>query len=120
MRQLTAILLITLGLVAVACLQQRKGRTHQFMVVKSDDEWKKQLTAQQYPILREKAFTGEYYDYHDQGIYQCAGCGQPLFSSEAKFESGTGWPSFYQPTSDTASFIVTNIGYSVIRDEVAC
>ncbi len=68
---------------------------------KSNQEWKTCLSPEQYRILREKgteaAFTGKYYDHHEHGIYTCAGCGEPLFSSDSKFDSGTGWPSFFKP-----------------------
>jgi methionine-R-sulfoxide reductase len=70
-------------------------------VVKSNEEWKKLLTAEQYRVLRkqgtERAFSGLYWNNHKEGIYLCAGCGLSLFDSKTKFESGTGWPSFYQP-----------------------
>ncbi len=75
-------------------------------IVKTDAEWKQQLTPMQYRVLREKgtegAGTGEYAYNHDHGIYKCAGCGKELFNSETKFESGTGWPSFYQPIANDA------------------
>ncbi len=71
------------------------------MVVKTDAEWRAWLTPSQYAVLRkhdtEPSFTGAFWNHHDHGVYVCAGCGLPLFSSEAKFESGTGWPSYYQP-----------------------
>ena len=67
----------------------------------SKEKWKKKLTKEQHQVLREKgteaAFTGEYWNQHEKGVYKCAGCGAPLFSSETKFESGSGWPSFYEP-----------------------
>lgn len=72
-------------------------------VVKTDEEWRKTLSPDQYRILRKKgteyAFTGEYWNNHDQGMYICAACGQPLFNSDTKFESGTGWPSFWKSVS---------------------
>ena len=68
---------------------------------KTDEEWQRELTPEQYRIMREKgtemAFSGEYWDHKGEGVYRCAGCGAPLFSSETKYDSGTGWPSFYEP-----------------------
>src|SRR5512140_2352501 len=75
-------------------------------VVKTEEQWRQQLTPEQFHILREKgterAFTGKYWNNHEAGIYRCAACGQPLFSSDTKFEAGTGWPSFWQPVSPSA------------------
>jgi len=93
-------------------------------VVKSDEEWKKALTPQQYQVLRkkgtERAFTGKYWNNHEKGTYVCAACGQPLFSSETKFESGTGWPSFYQPIAKGAVEEHADHSLFMERVEVVC
>jgi peptide-methionine (R)-S-oxide reductase len=74
-----------------------------YPVQKSDEEWRQQLTPAEYAVLRragtERAFSGEYWDCHDDGMYRCVCCGAELFDARTKFDSGTGWPSFYEPTS---------------------
>ena len=89
-----------------------------------DSEWKAMLTANQYKVLRKKgtepAFTGEYWNNHAKGTYVCAGCGQELFSSEAKFESGTGWPSFWEPISKKAVAEHADDTLFMRRVEVVC
>jgi peptide-methionine (R)-S-oxide reductase len=93
-------------------------------IEKSEQEWKESLTPEQFRILREKgterAFTGEYWNNHDQGMYRCAACGEPLFESETKFDSGTGWPSFYQPIARDAVATDEDLSYGLHRDEVVC
>jgi peptide-methionine (R)-S-oxide reductase len=93
-------------------------------VVKSDAEWKRQLTPEQYRVTRkqgtERAFTGAYHNHHERGIYRCIGCGTDLFSSEAKFDSGTGWPSFWQPIATTNIRLALDIGFGMRRTEVLC
>ena len=93
-------------------------------IEKTDAEWKATLTPEQYHVLREKgterAFTGKYADTHDPGTYQCAGCGNPLFSSETKFESGSGWPSFYKPVAEDAVATETDDKFMMTRTEVLC
>ena len=90
----------------------------------SDKEWKKKLTKEQYKILREKdteaPFTGKYLDNHEKGIYKCAACGAPLFSSDAKFNSGTGWPSFYKPIDKGNIKEEIDKSYGMTRKEVLC
>ena len=112
-----------------ACAQNQSKTTAAvptgtYPVTKTDAEWKKILTPAQYNILREKgteqAFTGAYYDNHEKGTYYCAACHQELFSSDTKFESGTGWPSFWQPVSKTAVVVATDDSYGMSRDEVLC
>lgn len=91
---------------------------------KTEAEWKTELTPEQYHILREKgterAGTGEYAETHDDGVYKCAACGNPLFSSETKYDSGSGWPSFYQPIAPDAVETETDRKFLMTRTEVLC
>lgn len=91
---------------------------------KSDAEWREELTPEQYRILREKgtepAFTGAYHATKTPGVYRCAGCGQKLFLSDTKFESGTGWPSFYAPANNEAVATDQDTSHGMIRTEVMC
>ena len=93
-------------------------------IEKSEQEWRDQLTPEQYKILREKGteapFTGEYVDEKRPGTYKCSGCGQPLFSSETKYDSGTGWPSFYQPMDEEAVDTEADNSMFMKRTEVLC
>ena len=93
-------------------------------VVKTDEEWRQQLTPEQYEILRrkgtERAGTGKYAYSKDDGTYRCAGCGAVLFSSDAKFESGTGWPSFTEPAMAEAVELHEDRGHGMRRTEVTC
>jgi len=91
---------------------------------KSEQEWRQELTPEQYHIMREagteRAFTGKYYKTKDPGVYACAACGQPLFDSETKYESGTGWPSFYKPVEAQAVDEHADNSYGMRRVEVRC
>ena len=93
-------------------------------VVKTDAEWKKILTAEQYSVLRKKVtetpFDNEFNENHEKGNYFCAGCKLPLYSSEAKFESGTGWPSFYQPIANTRVKEAVDNSMGMTRGEIVC
>ena len=111
----------------VACGQEKSKKNTQenkFAVNKTEAEWKSMLTPTQFEVLRrkgtERAFTGALWDNHEAGVYYCAGCQQELFSSETKFESGSGWPSFYQPIKAGAVSVGTDTSYGMVRDEVVC
>jgi peptide-methionine (R)-S-oxide reductase len=92
--------------------------------MKTDEEWQKDLTPEQYHVLREKgterAFTGKYWDTHEPGVYYCAACDLPVFSSDTKFDSGTGWPSFFTPISETSVATETDRSLGIARTEVLC
>ncbi len=93
-------------------------------VEKTDEQWRKELTEEQYRVLREKgterAFTGEYVDLDAEGVYRCAACGQPLFTSEAKYHSGCGWPSFSAPSSGEAVEEHVDRSHGMVRTEIVC
>jgi len=93
-------------------------------ITKSEAEWRAELTPEQYRVLREKgteqAFTGTYWDEHGDGVYRCAACGNELFDAGTKFESGSGWPSFYQPMDPDAVETETDRAFFMTRTEVHC
>ncbi len=93
-------------------------------VQKSDDEWRAELTQEQYEVLRrkgtERAFTGEYVDTKEPGVYRCAGCGAELFRSDAKYDSRSGWPSFVEPASLDSVVTEEDRSYGMVRTEVMC
>lgn len=114
---------------AQTCADQRqpdggKARHMTEKIVKSDDEWRKELTPQQFEITRKKgtepAFTGQYWNLHEHGVFRCACCGAILFDSDHKFDSGTGWPSFWAPTAADNIETHDDHSYNMQRTEVLC
>jgi peptide-methionine (R)-S-oxide reductase len=103
---------------------ERKDKVHVPKVVKTETEWKQQLSPGVYNVTREdgteRAFTGLYWNNHEPGIYRCACCGTALFSSDTKFESGTGWPSFYQPIAEENVESITDNSFGMRRTAVEC
>ena len=93
-------------------------------IKKSENEWKQELTPEQYRVTRQKGteapFSGEYVDTETEGMYRCVCCGEPLFTSETKFHSGCGWPSFYEPASEQAIDEESDTSYGMRRTEVMC
>jgi peptide-methionine (R)-S-oxide reductase len=109
---------------ATAAASAEGAKTMNRKVVKTDAEWRAQLTPEQYHVTREqgteRAFTGKYWNNHEHGVYKCVACGQELFSSETKFDSGTGWPSFYQPLIKEHVEEHSDTAYGMVRTEVVC
>jgi peptide-methionine (R)-S-oxide reductase len=117
------------GIVKVSIVEftdsgQRKGLLMEDKVVKTDEEWRKQLTPEQYKVARKKGterpFSNLYAENHDKGLYRCICCGNALFSSDTKFESGTGWPSFYEPIAPQNVKTETDRSFFMKRTEVMC
>jgi methionine-R-sulfoxide reductase len=123
--RLSFILILSLAYVTGACQTKSYSKVeenHSYPIEKSDEEWKQILSDDQFYILRqqgtEPAFTGEYWDNKKKGIYYSAATGQPLFSSEHKYRSGTGWPSFYQPINENAVKEIEDRSYGMVRVEI--
>ena len=128
-KALLTLLLLAGSLACDSAAAEKKGNTVQAAngiekVVKTEEEWKKTLTPEQYHVLREKgterAFTGEYHAHKGKGTYVCAACGLPLFSSATKYDSGTGWPSFWQPIDPKNVGTETDRSLFMSRTEVHC
>jgi len=130
MKTINSLVLTVVALFAFSCSQAQQSKNNQaqktakFKMEKTEDQWKKELTPEQYRVLRDKgterAFTGAYWDNHAKGEYKCAACHTPLFSSETKFESGTGWPSFYQALDKSKVKEITDETMGMKRTEVVC
>lgn len=93
-------------------------------IIKSEEEWRQQLTPEQFTVCRlkgtERAFTGKYWNHHDAGVYRCVACGTEVFSSDAKFDSGTGWPSFWEPVAGENVHTEEDTSHGMRRTEVVC
>lgn len=93
-------------------------------VIRSEEEWKSELTPEQFEVMRrkgtERAFSGVYWNTKEPGVYLCAGCGAELFASDTKFDSGTGWPSFWQPVDESSIATEEDRSYGMTRTEVRC
>lgn len=91
---------------------------------KTEEEWQQELGGERYQVLRQKgterAFTGKYNDHKETGMYTCGACGEPLFASSNKYDSGSGWPSFYQPASDESVNEIADHSHGMVRTEVVC
>jgi peptide-methionine (R)-S-oxide reductase len=102
----------------------KKGYVMVDKIVKTDAEWKKDLTPEQFEVARqagtERAFTGQYWDNHEKGVYKCVCCGTDLFTSDTKFESGTGWPSFYKPVDPANVEEISDTSFGMDRTETRC
>jgi len=123
MKQIFAAFLIITS--AFGCnAQNKQTKGHTYAVTKTDAEWRKQLTALQFDVTRKKGterpYTGTYLDNHKEGTYNCICCDHPLFSSTSKFESGTGWPSFWQPLIAKNVEEITDNNFGMARTEVNC
>jgi peptide-methionine (R)-S-oxide reductase len=135
--------LLALSIVAISCIRIFQGESRMSQsrnsqsaatgpstqvdftpIVRSEEEWKKILTPEQYHVMREKgtemACSGAFWNNHEPGSYVCAACGLPLFASDTKFDSGTGWPSYFQPINPTHVKIQSDDSYGMERDEVVC
>lgn len=122
MKKILGLTLLLLGFNCNTTAQKQEENNVQYPVTKTDAEWKDQLTDKQYYVLRkagtERAFTGKYWNNKKKGIYYSAATGQPLFSSEHKFKSGTGWPSFYKPIDKNSVKEIVDKSHGMVRTEV--
>ncbi len=120
-----SLLIICLAIISIAAISwKKKEQPKKFPVTKTEAEWRKQLTADQFTVTRkaktERAFSGAYWDNHKKGSYSCVCCDQLLFKSATKFESGTGWPSFYAPAAKKNIIEDTDYSAGMSRTEVLC
>jgi peptide-methionine (R)-S-oxide reductase len=121
---LSLAVIVWLGRQWLVPMRERTGVPMGEKIHKSDEEWRSLLTDEQYRVTRrkgtERAFTGCYWETKDAGVYQCVCCGQPLFDAATKFDSGTGWPSFWKPVSEDNVSLHSDRGWLMVRTEVCC
>jgi peptide-methionine (R)-S-oxide reductase len=112
------------GTIGYADSTQSQEKMMQDRLVKSEDDWKKQLSPEEYDVTRcggtEAPFTGKYWNNHEKGMYVCIGCGAELFSSDTKYESGSGWPSFYAAVAKGNVKVVKDRSHGMVREEIRC
>ncbi len=122
--RISLVLILCLAYITGACQTKSdtKEENYSYPIQKTDEEWEEMLSEEQFIILRrrgtERAFTGAYWDNKEKGIYYSAATGQPLFSSEHKYKSGTGWPSFYKPIDENAVKEIADRSYGMVRTEI--
>ena len=118
------IIQFTITIILISCTFPKQGPPKKVTIIKTNAEWKLQLTDMEYYVTREKGtekpFTGKYHDYHGDGNFKCKCCELPLFNSNTKFESGTGWPSFYAPINDSSISEYKDASFGMVRTEVTC
>ena len=123
MSKIGSIYMIFLMFYGIGCSQNNQNDMSN-KIVKTEAEWKKELSPEEYRILREKgterAFTGEFYNSKDKGTYICAACKTPLFDSDTKYDSGSGWPSYYEPINEQCVGEISDFSHGMIRTEVVC
>jgi peptide-methionine (R)-S-oxide reductase len=121
---ISSIILVGFNACSQKALKTENTEKYQYKVSMTEEEWKAKLTPEQYRVLREKgterAFTGELYKVNDEGVYTCAGCDNELFTSDTKYESGSGWPSFYAPIDEKNVREFVDRSHGMIRTEVVC
>lgn len=126
--QISILFTLILLVGTISCSQSQetdnKSNSKSYKIQKSESEWKAQLTAEEYNVLREKgtepAFSGEFWNHKEKGVYVCGGCQLELFDSKTKYKSGTGWPSYYKPVDDDNVAIVKDTSFGMVREEVVC
>lgn len=117
---------ISILMIGTSFCQDKSKQTQkkEYEISKTESEWRAILSPEEFNVLREKgteyAFTGKYYDFKEKGVYTCAGCGNVLFDSKTKYNSGSGWPSFYQPINNKALDIHIDKSLGMVREEVLC